>query len=77
MALFMYRGYGCGSSIAAKFAKKTIGTLVYALTSSLSFSWSGTGYAARPSRGCNGAWKWFRYYYNRGKLLYGDGYLYR
>ena len=71
-------GYGCGGSIAAKFAKKSIGTLVYALTSSLSFSWSGTGYAARPARGCNGAWKWFRYYYNsRGKLLYGDGYLYR
>lgn len=70
-------GNGCGSSLAAKFAKRTIGTMVYALTCSLSYSWSARGYAARPSRGSNGAWKYFHYFYNRGKLFYGDGYLYR
>ena len=72
-------GSGDNKSLAAKFANLCKDTLVYEMTDKLSYSWSGTGYFARPSWGYNGVWKWFRYRYNRskGKFVFESGYLYK
>lgn len=60
--------------VSSKIAKKAIGSLVYALSCSLSYSWSARGYAARPARGCSGYWMYDRYYYYRGVLQHIHNY---
>ncbi len=77
--LFSCEGAAGGkNSVAAKLANREKNSYVYALTSSLSFSWTATGYAARPKRGRYGYWQYFIYNYNsRGKLVYTNKSLYR
>lgn len=69
-------GFGGTKSVAAKLAQRVIGTLVLAITSNLSYSWTARGYYGRPSRGCSGHWKAFIYYYVKGVRKYNESYVY-
>lgn len=68
-------GVGGKASVAAKITERLNNGVVLALTSSLSYSWSARGYAARPARGTVGYWKIFYYYYSRGVYTYYEDFV--